>query len=269
MDPFKFLERDGYFYGRGTTDIKCEDADLVANFIRLKQEGYVPDRDLIVALTEDEENGTANGVQWLIANRRDLIDADYCINPDGGNGELKNGRPVVMEVQTSEKIYCDFSLEATNKGGHSSLPVRDNAIYHLAGALTRIAAFEFPIKLNETTRMFFERSARHETGQAQSDMLAMAGAPLDTAAANRARPVVRVLQRTHAHNLRGDNDKRRARGECSSPIRPRQRQLQDAPRRTHGGRAGNAPVRRRGLAGRCYTDKRNHRRGPFPLSGPT
>jgi acetylornithine deacetylase/succinyl-diaminopimelate desuccinylase-like protein len=185
MDPFTFVERDGYFYGRGTTDIKCEDADLVANFIRLKQEGYVPDRDLIVALTEDEENGTANGVQWLIANRRDLIDADYCINPDGGNGELKNGKPVVMEVQTSEKIYCDYRLEATNKGGHSSLPVHDNAIYRLAAALTRLAAFEFPVTLNETTRLFFERSARHESGQTRSDMLAMAKTPPDTGAANR------------------------------------------------------------------------------------
>jgi len=185
LDPFTFLERDGWFYGRGTTDIKCEDADLVANFIRLKQEGYVPDRDLIVALTEDEENGDANGVQWLLANRRDLIDADYCINPDGGNGELKNGTPIVMEVQTSEKIYCDYRLESTNRGGHSSLPVRDNAIYHLAGALTRLAAFEFPITLNETTRLFFERSARYESGQTRSDMLAMSRTPSDTAAANR------------------------------------------------------------------------------------
>jgi len=185
VDPFTFLEKDGYFYGRGTTDIKCEDADLVANLIRLKQESYVPIRDIIVALTEDEENGDANGVQWLLANRRDLIDADYCINPDGGGGEIKNGKPVVMEFQTSEKIYIDYRLEATNRGGHSSLPVKDNAIYRLAGALTRLAAYDFPITLNETTRLFFERSAGYETGLTRSDMLAMAKTPLDTAAANR------------------------------------------------------------------------------------
>ena len=185
IDPFTFTERDGYFYGRGTTDIKCEDADLVANLVRLRQEGYIPSRDIIVALTEDEENGDANGVQWLLANRRDLIDADFCINPDGGNGEIKNGTPIVMEVQTSEKIYYDYRLEATNRGGHSSLPVKENAIYRLAGALTRLAAYDFPIMLNETTRLFFERSAGKETGQTRSDMLAMAKTPLDTAAANR------------------------------------------------------------------------------------
>jgi acetylornithine deacetylase/succinyl-diaminopimelate desuccinylase-like protein len=199
IDPFTFIEKDGYFYGRGTTDIKCEDADLVANLIRLKQEGYVPDRDIIVALTEDEENGDANGVQWLIANRRDLVDAEYCINPDGGNGEIKDGKSVVMEVQTSEKIYIDYRLESTNKGGHSSLPVKDNAIYHIAGALSRLAAYEFPITLNETTRLFFERSAIHESGQMRADMLAMARTPLDMEAANRlakSSPYYNSLMRT-------------------------------------------------------------------------
>jgi acetylornithine deacetylase/succinyl-diaminopimelate desuccinylase-like protein len=141
VDPFRFIERDGYFYGRGTTDIKCEDADLVANLIRLKQEGYVPARDIIVALTEDEESGNANGVAWLVANRPDLIDAEYCINPDGGSGEIRNGKPVLMEMQTSEKIYVDCELETTDKGGHSSLPGKDNAIYRMARALVRLAAF--------------------------------------------------------------------------------------------------------------------------------
>lgn len=185
FDPFTFLEKDGYFYGRGTTDVKCEDADLVANLIRLKQEGFVPNRDIIVALTEDEENGDANGVQWLLANHRDMIDADYCINPDGGGGEIKNGKHVVMDFQTSEKLYSDYRLEVTNKGGHSSLPLKDNAIYRLAGALTRLAAFDFPVRLNETTRLFFERSAGQETGQTRSDLMAIAKTPLDTAAANR------------------------------------------------------------------------------------
>lgn len=199
LDPFTFIEKDGFFYGRGTTDIKCEDADLVANLIRLKQEGFVPDRDIIVALTEDEENGDANGVQWLLANRKDLVDAEYCINPDGGNGEIKDGKPVVMEVQTSEKIYIDYRLESTNKGGHSSLPVKDNAIYHMAGALSRLAAYEFPITLNETTRLFFERSAVHESGRTRADMMAMARTPPDLEAANRlakSSPYYNSLMRT-------------------------------------------------------------------------
>lgn len=185
FDPFKFLESGGYFYGRGTTDMKCDDASLVANLIRLKQEEFVPSRDIIVALTEHEENGDANGVQWLLANHRDLIDAEYCINPDGGGGDMKNGKDIVMTIQTSEKIYFDYKLDVRNKGGHSSLPVKENAIYRLAEALTRLAKFDFPINLNETTRMFFERSALQETGQTKADMLAMAKIPIDTAAANR------------------------------------------------------------------------------------
>jgi acetylornithine deacetylase/succinyl-diaminopimelate desuccinylase-like protein len=185
VDPFTFIEKDGYFYGRGTMDMKCEDANLVANFLRLIQEGFVPERDIIIALTEDEENGDANGVQWLIANHRDLIDAEYCINPDAGEGEIKSGKHTVMEVQTSEKGYCDFRFSATNSGGHSSLPVKDNAIYHLSRALNRLAAFDFPLRLNETTRLFFERSATRETGQTKRDMLSVAKIPLDTAAANR------------------------------------------------------------------------------------
>jgi len=185
FDPFTFSEKDGYFYGRGTSDMKGDDACLLANLIRLKQEGFVPNRDLIIALTEDEENGDANGVKWLLENRRDLIDAEFCINPDGGSGEIKDGRHVVMEVQTSEKLYLDFSLEARDKGGHSSLPVKENAIYRLAGALTRLSQYEFPIRLNETTRMFFRRIAAQATGQTKADLLAVAGVPPDTAAAHR------------------------------------------------------------------------------------
>jgi acetylornithine deacetylase/succinyl-diaminopimelate desuccinylase-like protein len=185
FDPFRFLEKDGYFYGRGTTDMKGEDAGLVANLIRLRQEGFTPRRDIIVALTEGEEGGPVNGVEWLLANHRDLIDAEYCVNPDGGGGDIKNGKRTVMTIQTSEKIYVDYSLEVQNKGGHSSLPVKDNAIYQLADALGRLERFEFPIRLNETTRMFFERSALQETGQIKADLLAVSKPPLDTAAANR------------------------------------------------------------------------------------
>ena len=185
FDPFEFREIDGYFYGRGTTDMKNEDADLIVNLIRLKKEGFIPDRDIIVALTDDEEGGPANGIQWLIANRLDLIDAEYCINPDGGGGSIKNGKEILMAIQTSEKVYTDFTLEAHNKGGHSSLPEKDNAIYHLAGALMSIAGYEFPLNLNETSRMFFERNARQETGQTRADMLAVAKIPPDTLAATR------------------------------------------------------------------------------------
>jgi acetylornithine deacetylase/succinyl-diaminopimelate desuccinylase-like protein len=185
FDPFTFFESDGYFYGRGTMDMKNDDAVLIANLIRLKKEGFVPNRDIIVALTDGEEMGNFNGVQWLLANQRNLIDAEYCINPDGGGGDSKNGKEIVSTIQTSEKIYIDYKLEVHNKGGHSALPDRENAIYRLAEALTRLAKFDFPINLNETTRMFFARSALQETGQTQSDMLAMAKIPIDTAAANR------------------------------------------------------------------------------------
>jgi acetylornithine deacetylase/succinyl-diaminopimelate desuccinylase-like protein len=185
VDPFTFLESGGYFYGRGTTDMKNDDASLVANLIRLKQEGFVPDRDIIVALTEDEENGDANGVQWLLANHRELIDAEYCINPDGGGGDSKNGKDIVMPLQTSEKVYLDYKLEVHNKGGHSAAPVKDNAIYRLSAALSRLAAYDFPINLNETTRKYFERNALQESGPMKADMLAIARIPMDTAAANR------------------------------------------------------------------------------------
>ena len=163
VDPFTFLEKDGYFYGRGTTDVKNDDASLIANVIRLKKEGFIPDRDIIIALTADEEMGNANGVNWLLTNHRELIDADFCINPDGGGGDLKKGKPENMAIQTSEKIYVSYRLEVKNNGGHSSLPVKDNAIYRLAFGLTRLANFDFPVRLNETTRNFFEKIAGRES----------------------------------------------------------------------------------------------------------
>jgi acetylornithine deacetylase/succinyl-diaminopimelate desuccinylase-like protein len=184
-DPFKLLEKDGYFYGRGTTDIKCEDADLITNLIRLKREKFVPDRDIIVALTADEEGGSNNGVNWLLTNRRDLIDAEFGINPDGGGGSLKGGKHMAMEVQTSEKIYASFDVTARNKGGHSSLPVKNNAIYELSEGLIRLSQFNFPVRLNETTRNYFEQTALKETGQVRSDILTILKSPSDTAAANR------------------------------------------------------------------------------------
>ena len=199
FDPFVFLERDGYYYGRGTSDIKNGAAALVATLIRLKQENFKPDRDLIVALTADEEGGSANGVNWLLQNRRDSIDAEYCLNLDGGGGELQKGVKIANELQTSEKVYLSFVLETKNSGGHSSLPVRDNAIYHLAGGLSRLATYDFPVRLNETTRAFFERMSGVEKGDVARDMKAVAAQPPDPAAVARLAapsPYYNALMRT-------------------------------------------------------------------------
>jgi acetylornithine deacetylase/succinyl-diaminopimelate desuccinylase-like protein len=185
VDPFTFIEKDGYFYGRGTTDDKCDGTSFIVNLIRFKKEGYMPDRDIIIALTADEEMGNANGVNWLITNHRDLIDADFCINPDGGGGDLKNGKPVTFAIQTSEKIYISFRLEVKNKGGHSSLPVKDNAIYTLASGLNSLAKYDFPVRLNETTRNYFEKIASGEIGQVKSDILSILSSFPDSAAVRR------------------------------------------------------------------------------------
>ena len=143
VDPFTFLERDGWFYGRGTRDDKGMASQFVANLIRLKEEGFKPDRDIILMLTADEEGGDFNGAEWLVKNHRDLIDAELAVN-EGGGGTMRKGKYLTNEVQASEKIYQDFKLEATNSGGHSSLPVKDNAIYHLSGALARLAGVRVP-----------------------------------------------------------------------------------------------------------------------------
>jgi acetylornithine deacetylase/succinyl-diaminopimelate desuccinylase-like protein len=158
FDPFTLLERDGYFYGRGTSDDKGMAAQFVATLMRLKQEQFASDRDLILALTADEEGGDSNGVVWLLEKHRKLIDAEFAIN-EGGGGVARNGKYLVIEVQAAEKVYQDFKLEIHNGGGHSSLPIKNNAISRLAAALSRLASFEFPVKLTDTTRVYFERSA--------------------------------------------------------------------------------------------------------------
>jgi acetylornithine deacetylase/succinyl-diaminopimelate desuccinylase-like protein len=182
MDPFQFIEKDGYFYGRGTQDIKSGDAILITTFIRMKKEGYKPDRDLILALTADEEGGKSNGVDWLIKNHRDLIDAEYVLNDDHGWLISEHGKPAIMEVDATEKLYADFQLESTNPGGHSSLPVPDNAIYHLADALGRLERYEFPVDINEITRAYYERMAQLSSGQRADDMRAILKNPPDPAA---------------------------------------------------------------------------------------
>jgi len=186
VDPFKLVEKDGYLYGRGVWDDKFMAAALVANLIRYRQEGYRPARDIIVALEADEEILDRNvvGIQWLLRHHRDLIDAEFALNEGAGVG-LKSGRPLRNGLQTSEKVALSYLLEVKNAGGHSSLPARDNAIYHLAEGLARLARFDFPMKLNETTRAFFERSGRLEEGQLASDMRSVASPQPDADAVAR------------------------------------------------------------------------------------
>lgn len=186
VDPFKLLEQDGYFYGRGTSDDKAMAAIFVANLIRFKQEKFVPDRDVIVALTADEELGDVptNGMDWLLKNHRELVDADFALN-EGGGVSLRGGKALANRVQASEKISVTYRLEVKNPGGHSAVPGRDNAIYQLAEGLGRLARHAFPVKLTEATRVYFERMAALETGQDAEDMRTIARDPMDTSAASR------------------------------------------------------------------------------------
>jgi acetylornithine deacetylase/succinyl-diaminopimelate desuccinylase-like protein len=183
VDPFKLIEKDGYFYARGSGDDKYMAAAFVTNLIRYKQEGYKPDRDIILALETDEEilDRDGLGIQWLLKNKRDLIDAEFALNEGGGVG-LKDGKAIRNSVQTSEKVSVNFLLEVKNKGGHSSVPSRDNAIYHLAEGLVRLSKFSFPVNLNETTRAYFERTAQFEGEQTAADMRAMLSDRPDPAA---------------------------------------------------------------------------------------
>jgi acetylornithine deacetylase/succinyl-diaminopimelate desuccinylase-like protein len=180
-DPFQFVQKDGYYYGRGTQDMKEGDAIMVTTLIRMKQEGYTPDRDLILALTADEEGGQSNGVDWLLQNHRDLVDADYVLNSDGGGIGLKNGKPVVMEVDATEKLYGDFLLTATNPGGHSSLPVKDNAIYEVADGVAKIQQHTFPFELNPITRDYLKQMSSEEPGQLGADIKGILQTPPDPA----------------------------------------------------------------------------------------
>lgn len=183
-DPFKLIEEKGYFYARGASDDKSMAAAFVANMIRMKQEGFVPNRDIILALTADEEliPTKFSGVEYLLNNHRNLIDAALALN-EGGSGLLdKNGKPLYHGIQAGEKVFQTYRLEVTNPGGHSARPARDNAIYHLADGLSRLGKFDFPFKLNDASRAYFERASALESGQVAADMKAILRDPPDAQA---------------------------------------------------------------------------------------
>jgi acetylornithine deacetylase/succinyl-diaminopimelate desuccinylase-like protein len=185
-DPFTLVEENGFFHGRGTSDDKAMSSIFVANMIRYKQQNFQPSRDIILALTADEESGDSNGAEFLAKEHRDLIDAAFAINEGGGGtltGSGMNVKPLFNSIQAAEKVYQDFTITATNPGGHSSVPRPDNAIYQLADALARLEKFTFPVALNPTTMAFFEQTAKVETPEIAAAMRAIAANPNDSAAA--------------------------------------------------------------------------------------
>jgi acetylornithine deacetylase/succinyl-diaminopimelate desuccinylase-like protein len=191
FDPFELTEDGGWLYGRGVIDMKGQDVAMAVGVMRLKQEGFKPARDLIVAFTADEESGgDANGVDWLLKNHRKLVDAGLVVNPDGGEAGVKSGRKLYVAVQTSEKTFVSFGLEAKDKGGHSSRPTADNPIYRLAAALSRLSRYRFPVDLTATTREYFARRSTLEQGQLRSDMAAVGAGTADPAAIERLSSVV-------------------------------------------------------------------------------
>jgi acetylornithine deacetylase/succinyl-diaminopimelate desuccinylase-like protein len=197
--PFQLVEKDGYFYARGAGDDKYMAAAFVANLIRYRQERYQPERDLILALTSDEEIGDHDhhGINSLITEHRDLIDAEYALNEGGGVG-VKDGKPIWNSLQQTEKIFQSFWLSVSNSGGHSSQPRKDNAIYALARGLGRLESFSFPVQLNPTTRLYFERMAKIEGGELASDIQSLLSAKPDPKALERlsAKPPYNAQLRT-------------------------------------------------------------------------
>ena len=248
-----FLEKDGYFYGRGTQDMKDGIAIMMTTLLRYRAEGYRPDRDIILALTADEEGGTANGVDWLLKNRRDLVDAEFVLNHDGGGVMLDNGKVVQVDLTASEKVYADFDLTVTNPGGHSSVPPRENAIYSLARALDRVSSYDFAFELNNVTRAYFERVAQEmrtprtpASARSSADAAGSAGAEADLARTD--------LQRDRAHDVCRDALVRRPREQRFAADGACERELPHPARPFAGGSAagagaGSSPIRR----SRCAT----------------
>ena len=198
-DPFVLSEHDGYFYGRGTQDQKGGAAMLVTTLLRLKAEHWVPDRDLILALTAGEEGGMPyNGVEWLLANKRDLIDAEYTMNVDAGGGELENGKHTLFDLQAAEKVFHSVTLTVRNAGGHSSLPRKDNAIYTLSAALERLSKYAFPVKPNAVVQAYFAKAAATVPPDVGADMRRVAGGTADAGTYSRLSktPLYNALLRT-------------------------------------------------------------------------
>lgn len=186
FDPFQLTEKEGWLYGRGVIDMLGQDSAMLASLIRLKQEGYVPERDIIVAFTADEEaGGNANGVDFLLKEHRSVVDAGLVINPDAGEAAIKNGKKIYLTMQTSEKMFLSFEVEVTDKGGHSSRPTKDNPIYRLSKALSHLSDYSFPLHLTDTVKLYFKGRAALEQGQIKKDMLAVSGTRLDLAAVRR------------------------------------------------------------------------------------
>ncbi len=249
-DPFTLIEKDGYFYGRGTMDDKAQAAIWVANLIRYKREGFAPDRDLIVALTADEEGGGPyNGVDWLLKNKRELIDADFALN-EGGRGELVNGKRLANDISLSEKTYADFRFEVRNKGGHSARPVPDNAIYHLAGALYRLSTFKFPFHLNEVTRAYFQQAAKIEKGDAcrQSGKGSRGIGRGDAQNCRRISPD----ERDDENHLRSYATRRRSCHQCATSVSGSERKLPSAARGLRGACPGGTEESDRRRSGGGY-----------------
>jgi len=198
-DPYRFVEKDGYFYGRGTQDMKDGDAIMATTLLRLRQEGYRPSRDIILALTADEEGGCCNGVDWLIKNHRELVDAEFVLNHDGNAVMSEHGVPQVFRLGATEKLYGDYQLTVTNKGGHSSEPRADNAIYQLAHALLKVEQYQFPLELNSVSRGFFESLAKSADPQRAADIRGMLKTPPDPQAVARlsASPSDNAVMRTN------------------------------------------------------------------------
>ena len=201
LDPFKLTERDGFFYGRGTSDNKDGATALSAALLRLRQEHFRPNRDLVLALTAGEEAGADYiGAQWLLRNRPKLVEGGLCLNADSGGASKRGGKRLAFEVQAAEKIYLSFRLEARSPGGHSALPTKDNPIYRLAEGLARLSRYEFPVRLNEITRGYFEKMSTIETGQTAKDMQGVLLTPPDPQATRRlsTTPAYNALLRTTA-----------------------------------------------------------------------
>jgi acetylornithine deacetylase/succinyl-diaminopimelate desuccinylase-like protein len=187
-DPFTLVEEDGWFYARGASDDKAMAAIFTDSLIRYRQEGYVPRRDLKLALTCGEETagaGLFDSVRWLVQTQPEVLAAEFAINEGAGGEYDRNGKPIVLQVQAGEKVYQDFRLEVTDPGGHSSLPKANNAIVRLAAGLARLAAHRFPIGLNDVTRAYFEAMSKRVDPAVAADMRAVLRSPPDEAAAAR------------------------------------------------------------------------------------